>query len=125
MSTGWEGVQVSRARRQLLCGICRQQHGACIQCAGSSSCYAAFHPLCARGAGHITATVDADEDYDFQDGSTGAGDTNKFDRLVFETYPSKNDTKGSLLKNELILRQDTKPEWLMYRACEMVQHFVH
>ena len=37
-----------QARKQLLCSICRQPYGACIQCGGSSHCFTAFHPLCAR-----------------------------------------------------------------------------
>ena len=44
-------MQVSKARRKLLCSLCRQPHGACIQCAGSAACFTAFHPLCARAAG--------------------------------------------------------------------------
>ena len=52
------GMQVSKARWKLRCQLCRQQHGACIQCAGSNSCFAAFHPLCARSAGLHMAAVD-------------------------------------------------------------------
>ena len=40
------------ARLALTCGVCRQRHGACIQCAGSGRCYAAFHATCAREAGY-------------------------------------------------------------------------
>ena len=38
-----------QARRSLSCSLCRQQHGACIQC-GNKGCFTAFHPLCARAA---------------------------------------------------------------------------
>ncbi|KAK9809202.1 hypothetical protein WJX72_011258 [[Myrmecia] bisecta] len=48
--------QISKARFQLKCSICEQQHGACIQCAGSRACFTAFHPLCARNAGLPMAT---------------------------------------------------------------------
>lgn len=41
-------MQVTAARLKLRCSLCQQPHGACIQCAGSNSCYTAFHPLCAR-----------------------------------------------------------------------------
>ena len=44
------GYQVSKARRELLCSICRQPCGAPIQCA-AAQCRTAFHPLCARNAG--------------------------------------------------------------------------
>ena len=43
--------RVPKARKALLCYLCKQPHGACIQCAGSRKCLVAFHPLCARGAG--------------------------------------------------------------------------
>lgn len=33
-----------------------------VQCAGSASCFTAFHPLCARGADYAVAIVDAEED---------------------------------------------------------------
>lgn len=33
-----------------------------MQCAGSASCFTAFHPLCARAAGYAVAIVDAEED---------------------------------------------------------------
>ncbi|KXZ51594.1 hypothetical protein GPECTOR_12g558 [Gonium pectorale] len=38
-------------RASLRCSLCKQQHGACIQCAGGARCYTAFHPMCAREAG--------------------------------------------------------------------------
>ncbi|EFN53929.1 hypothetical protein CHLNCDRAFT_13553, partial [Chlorella variabilis] len=47
-----QGVQkVHRSRFQLTCQLCRQQHGACMQCC-ETRCYAGFHPLCARQAGY-------------------------------------------------------------------------
>ena len=51
-------AQVSKARWKLRCQLCRQPHGACMQCAGSATCFAAFHPLCARSAGLHMAAVD-------------------------------------------------------------------
>ena len=42
----------AQARFSLACGICKRKHGACIQCAGSHRCFAAYHPLCARMAGY-------------------------------------------------------------------------
>lgn len=69
--------RVSKDRRSLLCSICGQPYGACIQCAGSSKCYAAFHPSCARDAGYPMAAVyDEDsesEDEDQEGGSAGTG----------------------------------------------------
>jgi len=44
--------RIGRARLSLRCGICRQPHGACVQCAGGAKCYATYHPLCARGRGY-------------------------------------------------------------------------
>ena len=53
---GYVGLELTwvflvQARTQLSCAVCKQTYGACIQCAGSRSCYSAFHVLCARGAG--------------------------------------------------------------------------
>ena len=56
--TGPLDMQVSRARWKLRCQLCRQPHGACIQCAGSAACFTAFHPLCARSAGLHMVAVD-------------------------------------------------------------------
>lgn len=41
---------ISKDRFKLLCSICKQRHGACIQCS-HGLCATAFHPLCARAAG--------------------------------------------------------------------------
>ncbi|EFJ42811.1 histone H3 methyltransferase/Trithorax [Volvox carteri f. nagariensis] len=47
-----EGVaKAIQNRASLRCFLCKQQHGACIQCAGDARCYTAFHPMCAREAG--------------------------------------------------------------------------
>jgi len=48
------------ARLALTCGVCRQPYGACIQCAGSSKCYSAFHATCARDAGYRMAVQGGD-----------------------------------------------------------------
>ena len=40
-----------QARFQLSCSLCSQTYGACIQCAGSRQCFAAFHPTCASKEG--------------------------------------------------------------------------
>lgn len=39
-----------QSRKKLVCAICRQGYGACIQC-GAGNCFTSFHPLCARNAG--------------------------------------------------------------------------
>ena len=46
-----QGVtSVCKARNRLVCSICRQRGGACIQCS-HGFCTQAFHPTCARNAG--------------------------------------------------------------------------
>jgi hypothetical protein len=42
---------LAQARFQLSCSLCAQAYGACIQCAGSRQCFAAFHPTCAAREG--------------------------------------------------------------------------
>jgi hypothetical protein len=42
-------AQAIQSRASLRCFLCKQPHGACIQC--SARCYTAFHPMCAREAG--------------------------------------------------------------------------
>ena len=44
-------VSATQARFQLSCSLCSQTYGACIQCAGSRQCFAAFHPTCASKEG--------------------------------------------------------------------------
>ena len=51
-------LQISKARPALKCSVCAPRYGACVQCAGSRSCFTAFHPLCARGAGLHMASID-------------------------------------------------------------------
>ena len=41
---------IQRERWELLCTICKQRHGAKVQCE-HDGCYLAFHPLCARASG--------------------------------------------------------------------------
>lgn len=53
-----------QAKCQLTCYLCQQRYGACIQCAGSSKCFLAFHPSCARSAGLVMETVEPGSDYD-------------------------------------------------------------
>ncbi|KAL6191383.1 hypothetical protein ACLB2K_037774 [Fragaria x ananassa] len=42
--------RINKDRWKLLCSICGVSYGACIQCS-NHTCYAAYHPLCARAAG--------------------------------------------------------------------------
>lgn len=53
--------RVPKARKALLCSLCKQPHGACIQCAGSRKCLVAFHPLCARGAGYTVEWLEEEQ----------------------------------------------------------------
>eukprot|EP00158_Paraphelidium_tribonemae_P006190 Partr_v1_DN27720_c0_g1_i1_m67574 putative PHD finger protein len=46
-----EGVNlIPKSRWKLICSICRQKHGACIQCT-KPTCFTAYHVTCARKAG--------------------------------------------------------------------------
>jgi hypothetical protein len=65
--------KVTAARRQLKCQLCRQQHGAPIQCAGGKACFAAFHPLCARNAG-LPMVMQAEEEQEGGHGEGGEGE---------------------------------------------------
>ena len=49
---------------QLQCCLCNQQHGACIQCAGSSKCFQSFHRTCAQRAGLATTLHEPGSDYE-------------------------------------------------------------
>lgn len=57
-------VSAMQAKWQLTCYLCQQRYGACIQCAGSSKCFLAFHPSCARSASLVMETVEPGSDYD-------------------------------------------------------------
>ena len=45
---------VDAERWELQCELCKIPHGAPVQCS-AGNCYLAFHPLCARAAGQVTA----------------------------------------------------------------------
>lgn len=53
-----------QAKYQLKCCLCHQQHGACIQCAGSSKCFQSFHRTCAQRAGLATTLHEPGSDYE-------------------------------------------------------------
>lgn len=61
-----------QAKCQLTCYLCQQRYGACIQCAGSSKCFLAFHPSCARSAGLVMETVEPGSDYDTSEAESNA-----------------------------------------------------
>ncbi len=61
-----------QAKCQLTCYLCQQRYGACIQCAGSSKCFLAFHPSCARNAGLVMETVEPGSDYDTSEAESDA-----------------------------------------------------
>eukprot|EP00898_Chlorokybus_atmophyticus_P001841 jgi/Chlat1/2658/Chrsp178S02478 len=48
---------IPKSRWKLRCSICSIACGACIQCE-VRTCYAAYHPLCARGAGYCMEYVE-------------------------------------------------------------------
>lgn len=51
--------RINKDRWKLLCSICGVSYGACIQCS-NNTCYAAYHPLCARAAGLCVELEDED-----------------------------------------------------------------
>lgn len=51
--------RINKDRWKLLCSICGVAYGACIQCS-NSTCYVAYHPLCARAAGLCVELEDED-----------------------------------------------------------------
>ncbi|KAL1808010.1 hypothetical protein DCAR_0727409 [Daucus carota subsp. sativus] len=51
--------RINKDRWKLLCSVCGVPYGACIQCS-NSSCYVAYHPLCARAAGFCVEPEDED-----------------------------------------------------------------
>ena len=53
-----------QAKFQLKCCLCHRQHGACIQCAGSSKCFQSFHRTCAQRAGLATTLHEPGSDYE-------------------------------------------------------------
>lgn len=54
--------RINKDRWKLLCSICGVSYGACIQCS-NHTCYAAYHPLCARAAGLCVELEDEDRLY--------------------------------------------------------------
>lgn len=54
--------RINKDRWKLLCSICGVSYGACIQCS-NNTCYAAYHPLCARAAGLCVELEDEDRLY--------------------------------------------------------------
>ncbi|KAL5703167.1 hypothetical protein ACHQM5_028294 [Ranunculus cassubicifolius] len=52
--------RISKDRWKLLCSICGVSYGACIQCS-KSTCFTAYHPLCARAAGLCVELEDEDK----------------------------------------------------------------
>ncbi|XP_024388731.1 uncharacterized protein [Physcomitrium patens] len=58
-----EGVRDERWR--LLCSICKEKHGACIQCS-HGMCATAFHPLCAREAKYYMEVCSMEDSEDIE-----------------------------------------------------------
>lgn len=57
--SGVDKLHASRMR--MVCQVCRQQYGACLQCC-HPSCYSCFHLSCARNAGYLS--IMHQEDYE-------------------------------------------------------------
>ena len=74
---------ISKDRFKLLCSICKQRHGACVQCS-HGLCATAFHPLCARATGLRMEVV----------GSEGSDDV---DLKVYCQKHSRRPVKRSIL----------------------------
>ena len=73
---------VSKDRFRLLCSICKQRQGACIQCS-HGMCATAFHPLCARATGLLMEVV-------------GYEDSDDIDLKVYCPKHSKRPVKRAL-----------------------------
>eukprot|EP00887_Chlorella_sp_A99_P002328 scaffold10.g2328.t1 len=65
---GLEDIHASRFR--ITCALCRQPHGACVQCC-DPRCYAAFHPLCARQAPNCRIELVEDSDGEEEEEAEG------------------------------------------------------
>lgn len=64
-----DAERVPKNRWKLVCYLCDQRMGACIQCA-DKHCYEAFHPTCARRAGLYLRMKNDHGTLAFLDGST-------------------------------------------------------
>jgi len=84
-----------QAKCQLTCYLCQQRYGACIQCAGSSKCFLAFHPSCARNAGLVMETVEPGSDYDTSEAESDA-DEAPVQKTVQQQTGSMDENRDTL-----------------------------
>ncbi|KAK9478138.1 PHD-zinc-finger like domain-containing protein [Lipomyces japonicus] len=83
---------ISRNRWKLLCYVCKQKTGACIQCM-NKSCFTAFHVTCARRAGLQLKMRSTSVAACFQDGGLLEALCEKH---CSEDFKQKHDVKASL-----------------------------
>ncbi|WWC97966.1 hypothetical protein V866_004855 [Kwoniella sp. B9012] len=108
-----EGVEsVPKSRWKLVCSLCREKTGACIQC-DNRNCFTAFHVTCARQAGLLSSMKSFSQDgllkaychkhlpaEEREEISDTASDFSSFSETIpKQTTKTKNKARGSSTAN--------------------------